>query len=52
MYSKTCPIPVKNVRDKLIEMTPLSSLLSDWDVNLLEGMGEAELTDANKVYIY
>ena len=29
MYSKTCPIPVKNVRDKLIEMTPLSSLLSD-----------------------
>jgi hypothetical protein len=22
------------------------------DVNLLEGMGEAELTDANKVYIY
>ena len=30
MYSKTCPIPVKNVRDKLIEMTPLSSLLSDW----------------------
>ena len=28
MYSKTCPIPVKNVRDKLIEMTPLSSLLS------------------------
>ena len=32
MYSKTCPIPVKNVRDKLIEMTPLSSLLSDCDV--------------------
>ena len=30
MYSKTCPIPVKNVRDKLIETTPLSSLLSDW----------------------
>jgi hypothetical protein len=30
MYSKTCPIPVKNVRDKLIEMTPLSSLLSDF----------------------
>ena len=30
MYSKTCPIPVKNVHDKLIEMTPLSSLLSDW----------------------
>ena len=29
MYSKTCPIPVKNVRDKLIETTPLSSLLSD-----------------------
>jgi hypothetical protein len=29
MYSKACPIPVKNVRDKLIEMTPLSSLLSD-----------------------
>jgi hypothetical protein len=29
MYSKTCPIPVKNVRDKLIEKTPLSSLLSD-----------------------
>jgi hypothetical protein len=27
---KTCPIPVKNVRDKLIETTPLSSLLSDW----------------------
>jgi hypothetical protein len=26
---KTCPIPVKNVRDKLIETTPLSSLLSD-----------------------
>ena len=25
----SCPIPVKNVRDKLIEMTPLSSLLSD-----------------------
>jgi hypothetical protein len=22
------------------------------DANLLEGMGEAELTDANKVYIY
>ena len=30
MYSKTCPIPVKNVRDKLIETTPLSSLLSNW----------------------
>ena len=24
-----CPIPVKNVREKLIETTPLSSLLSD-----------------------
>jgi hypothetical protein len=34
MYSKTCPIPVKNVRDKLIEMTPLSSLLSDWSIVL------------------
>jgi hypothetical protein len=33
MYSKTCPIPVKNVRDKLIEMTPLSSLLSDWYID-------------------
>jgi hypothetical protein len=29
MYSKTCLIPVKNVRDKLIETTPLSSLLSN-----------------------
>jgi hypothetical protein len=29
MYSKTCPIPVKKLRDKLIETTPLSSLLSD-----------------------
>jgi hypothetical protein len=29
MYAKTCPIPVKNVREKLIETTPLSSLLSD-----------------------
>jgi hypothetical protein len=28
MYSKTCPIPVKNVRDKLIEKTPLSTLFS------------------------
>jgi hypothetical protein len=35
MYSKTCPIPVKNVRDKLIEMTPLSSLLSDWCVYVI-----------------
>jgi hypothetical protein len=35
MYSKTCPIPVKNVRDKLIEMTPLSSLLSDWYIQHL-----------------
>jgi hypothetical protein len=34
MYSKTCPIPVKNVRDKLIEMTPLSSLLSDCRVDM------------------
>ena len=38
MYSKTCPIPVKNVRDKLIEMTPLSSLLSDWMMALLDGV--------------
>jgi hypothetical protein len=30
IYSSiTCPIPVKNVREKLIETTPLSSLLSD-----------------------
>ena len=35
MYSKTCPIPVKNVRDKLIEMTLLSSLLSDCNDKLL-----------------
>jgi hypothetical protein len=36
MYSKTCPIPVKNVRDKLIEMTPLSSLLSDWTITSIK----------------
>ena len=36
MYSKTCPIPVKNVRDKLIEMTPLSSLLSDCTADILK----------------
>ena len=35
MYSKTCPIPVKNVRDKLIETTPLSNLLSDWTTRIL-----------------
>ena len=29
MYSKACPIPLNNVRDKLIEKTPISSLLSD-----------------------
>jgi hypothetical protein len=27
MYSKTCPIPVKNVRDKLIETLNLSNEL-------------------------
>jgi hypothetical protein len=53
MYSKTCPIPVKNVRDKLIEMTPLSTvMLESYNQNVVMQDFSLHVLEENKHYEY
>ena len=52
MISNMDPVKKRGWTHVLAKGKQFMFLSYEQDVNLLEGMGEAELTDANKVYIF